>query len=273
MSTTTRKNTHASSLLWATVINLMLVCTSANATILNAPTNGTFTMNLDRNALAPYAGGYYLSSFWDNAASDHTTLTNSGDHFIGQLSTTEISAVNRVFNLTAIGTDPTNQANQRFVKATSANFSIDSDTFSGVAGAKIGMTGLQGFYAPNWPPSGAGLVNGDFSVQFDIARQDQGRTGWYLANNIYFTMAVYDFSNLSIAFTDANNWRLSGDLLMSPENGGMLQGASLNNVGGFCLGAGSYAGCGHVSTVPIPAAAWLFISGLIGFAGIASRKR
>lgn len=284
MKITINKNRHLASMAMASlVISAGLVCQNANAALLNAPANGTFTMNLDRTALTPYSG-YFLSTAWDAAASDYTNPANTGDYFNSQISNTEIPAINQVFTLTAIGTDPGGQPLQRAVKATSVNFTIDSDTLSGVdsvvnayglrvAGAQIGMTGVQGFYAPNWPPSGSGLVNGDFSVVYDTARQTDGRSGWYLANNIYFTMAVYDFSNLSVAFTDADNWRLSGDLLMSPENGSMLQGATLNDVGDFCLGAGSYAGCGQISTVPVPAAGWLFISGLLGFAGIASRKR
>jgi len=268
-------------------ISAALVCSNANATLLNAPSSGTFTMNLDRNALAPYSG-YFLSTFWDAAASDFTHPANTGDYFNSQISATEIPAINQMFNLTSIGTDPSGQPLQRAVKATSANFTIDSDTLAGVdslinvygirvAGAQIGMTGVQGFYAPYWLTNccglGGGLVNGDFSVAYDTARQTDGRSGWYLANNIYFTMATYDFSNLSVAFTDVDNWRLSGDLLMSPENGSMLKGATLNDVGDFCLGTGSYAGCGQVSAVPLPTAGWLFGSGLLGFAGIASRKR
>jgi hypothetical protein len=115
-------------------------------------------------------------------------------------------------------------------------------------------------------------VNGDFSVLFDTSRQTDGRTGWYLGNNIYFPMAVYDLSHLNLAYTDANNWQMSGDLLMSPENGTMLRGAILNDVGDFCLGTGSYSGCGQVSAVPVPAAAWLFGSALLGLAGIVKRK-
>ncbi len=273
MKKTNKSHSSIATVAWATLaITTALFCSSADAAILSAPSSGTFTMNLDRNALTPYYG-YFLSTFWDGAASDISNPVNTGNYLAGNIAATEISAVNRVFDLTPIGKDPNNQPGQRFVKATSAGFTIDSDTLAGVAGTQIGMTGVQGFYAPLWPPSGGGVLNGDFSVAYDANRQSSGQTGWYLANNIYFTMAVYDFSNLSIAFTDANNWQLSGDLLMSPENGGMLQGASLNDVGDFCLGTGSYSGCGQVSAVPVPAAAWLFGSVLLGFAGIANRKR
>lgn len=249
-----------------------LTGTDAGAAVLTAPASGSFTLNLDRDALSPYLG-YFLAAFWDTAASNYTDPSNTGDHFVSTAGTAEISAINRVFDLTAIGNDPTGQAAQRYVKGTSANFGLDSDALTGVAGTQIGMTGVQGFYAPLWPPSGGGLVNGDFSVQYDSSRQATGQTGWYLANNMYFTMAVYDLSNLSVAYADSGNWRFSGDVLMSPENGGMLRGASLNKVGDFCLGAGSYAGCGQVSAVPVPAAAGLFASGLLGLVGAARQLR
>lgn len=248
-----------------------LVCPTANAITLNAPVGGTFTMNLDSAALAPYYG-YFLSEFWDAAASDPSIPTNTGPYLVSQVDGTEISAINRVFPLTPIGPNPTGQAGDRHVQGTSANFSIDSDTLAGVVGAQVGMAGVQGFYAPLWLPNPSGLVNGDFSVLFDTARQTDGRTGWYLANNIYFSMAVYELSNLNLAYADANNWQMSGNLLMSPENGGMLKGAVLNDVGDFCLGTGSYSGCGQVSAVPLPTAAWLFGSALLGLLGIARKK-
>lgn len=248
-----------------------LASSGAYATTLNAPASGSFTMNLDRAALQPYYG-YFLSSFWDGAVSDISNPAHTAGYFSSLIGATEISAVNRVFELTAIGIDPPNQPSLRFVKATSANFAIDSDTLVGVTGSQIGMTGVQGFYAPNWPPSGGGVVNGDFSIAYDASRQGTEQTGWHLANNIYFSMAIYDLSNLSLSFTDADNWQLQGDLLMSPENGGMLRGASLNDVGDFCLGVGSYAGCGQVSAVPVPAAIWLFASGLLSLIGITGKK-
>jgi hypothetical protein len=271
---TSQKLKSPSTMALAAILSLTasLASSGACAITLNAPASGTFTMTLDRNALQPYFG-YFFSSFWDGAASDINNPAHTGAYFSSLIAISEMSAVNRVFDLTAIGNDPGNQPGQRFVKATSANFRIDSDTLVGVADSRIGMTGVQGFYAPDWPPSGGGVVNGDFSITYDASRQSAGQTGWYLANNIYFSMAVYDLSNLNLSFTDADNWQLRGDLLMSPENGGMLRGATLNDVGDFCLGVGSHAGCGQVSAVPVPAAIWLFGSGLAGLIGVTGRKQ
>jgi hypothetical protein len=95
-------------------ICIALVCSNANATLLNAPTGGTFTMNLDRNALAPYSG-YFLSKFWDASASDTSNPVNTGDYFNSQITPAEQSAIYQVFTLTAIGSDPSGQPLQRAV--------------------------------------------------------------------------------------------------------------------------------------------------------------
>lgn len=264
-------------------LSIALACSSAHGVGLNAPVGGTFTINLDRTALAPYGqGAYYLSAYWTGAASDYANPVNSGPSLVSQVGPIEIPATNQVFDLTPIGPDPTGQAVQRFVKGTSSNFALDSDTLVGVPGARIGMAGVQGFYAPLWPPSGSGLLNGDFSLEYSTPASRATAwagygvsgmpTGWRLDNNIYFPMAVYDLGNLSVTFTDADNWRLSGDLLMSPENGWMLKGPALTDVGDFCVGTGSYAGCGQVTAVPLPAAAWLFGSAGLGLAGLVRRR-
>ena len=251
---------------------------AGHATVLNAPRSGTLTMSLDEAELAAYSG-YFLSTVWQADAMDYRNPLNTGEYFSSHINTSPISALDQSLVLNGIGDDPVNQPSQRFVKATSGNFYLDSETLQGVdavigpygnriAGAQIGMLGVQGFYAPFWQTAccglGGGLVNGDFSVFYDSTRQTAGRSGWLLANNIYFTMAVYDFANLQLIYSDADNWRLSGDLWMSPENGSMLRGEILNDVGDFCLGTGGFAGCGQLSQVPLPAASFLFMSGLLG---------
>ena len=262
--------------------SLLMLSVNAQATLLTAPLNGSFTMNLDRDALAPYYG-YQLSTYWNTVESDYTNPLNTGNNLVSHISNIEISAINQVFDLTAIGTNPTGQVGQRFVKATSADFTLNSETLIGTPNTQIGMTGVQGFYAPLWPPNGGGVVNGDFSLIYKNPLDRQATwlesgvvgssTGWTLLNNIFFTMPVYDLSNLSVVFSDADNWRLSGDLLMSPENGGMLQGAMLNDVGDFCLGVGSYAGCGQITAVPIPSVAWLTFGILLSLFGVNRHKK
>lgn len=253
----------------------LLAVPAARADTLNATAGGTFTFNLDSNALAPYVfgsyygnNGYYLGGFWNSAASDYTDPANTASHFSSSVGSTELSALNLVHDLTATGPDPSGQPNGRHVKGTTAGFSIDSGNLTGVAGEKLGMTGVQGFWLPNYN-GGSRIINGDFSLQYDAARQTDGRSGWFLANNISYTMAVYDLANLNLTHTgsDTTNWQLTGDLLMAPENASMILGPAYTDVGNFSLGVGSYA-----APVPVPAAAWLFGSGLMGLLGVARRK-
>ncbi len=259
----------------------LLASTTASATTLNASSGGTFTFDLDSNALGQYVfgsavgnNGYYLANFWDTAASDYANPANTDNSFVGATGTAEIPALNLVHELTATGPNPTGQASGRHVVGTTAGFAIDSGTLAGVpitsiglggvVGEKLGMTGVQGFFAPNYPGT---LINGDFSLQYDPSRQVSGASGWFIANNISFTMAVYDLANLALTSTDETNWLLTGDLLMAPDNASMLLGDAYVDVGNFSLGVGSYA-----APVPVPAAFWLFGSGLMGLFGASRRK-
>lgn len=266
--------------IFGTVTGLLAPTTATSAT-LNASSGGTFTFDLDRDALGQYVfgsafgnNGYYLANFWNTADSDYTNPANADGNLAAAVGTTEISALNRVHDLTAVGANPTGQAAGRHVQGTTSGFSIDSNTLtgvpitsiglSGVVGEKLGMTGVQGFYAPNYPGA---LINGDFSLQYDPSRQVSGASGWFIANNISFTMAVYDLANLALTSTDETNWLLTGDLLMAPDNASMLLGDAYVDVGNFSLGVGSYA-----APVPVPAAVWLFGSGLMGLFGASRRK-
>ncbi|OAI16574.1 hypothetical protein A1359_07990 [Methylomonas lenta] len=268
-------NHQVKTLFAALAVTVALIPTSASAISLSAATGGTFTFNLDSAALGNYVGGsasgtnnYYLSSFANTAASDPTVVTTAA--FSSTIDATQISATNLVHDLTSVGTDPTGQASGRHVKATTAGFSIDSSTLAGVAGEKLGMTGMQGFYIPDFGGNPSKMYTADFSLQFDFNRASNvtSASGWYLNNNAGFTLDTYDLANLNVTVDDANNWLLTGDLLMAPGLAGMLMGPSYTDVGGFQLGVGSYA----TSPVPVPAAAWLFGGGLLSLLGAVRKK-
>lgn len=253
------------------ISSLFFVPCSAVATPLNASAGGTFTMNLDRNAFALLNGGTktnpgdFLVQYYDTQASDYRAHSDSY-FYLGNTSRTEVSALNLVHDITPVSSsNPTGQAANRHVKSTTPNFSIDSQTLAGTG--VLGMTGMElfrGLYSGS-------LITGDFTLVYNPnnrqsawsdLEQDGTPSGWYLQNNVSFSMVVYDLANLTVSFTDANNWQLSGDLLMSPENADFLHGARLADMGDFCLGVGNYSGCGRVSAVPVPPTLWLFITGL-----------
>lgn len=78
------------------------------------------------------------------------------------------------------------------------------------------------------------------------------------------------FSNLMVGYlSNGTTIKFNGDLTYTPGSGG-LQGSL---TGGAIDGSSVTATkLGAVTVVPVPAAAWLFGSGLLGLAGIARRK-
>jgi hypothetical protein len=258
-------NHQVKTLFAALAVTVALIPANASAITLSAVTGGTFTFNYDSVALGMAAGGsasnngYYLSNFWDTAASDPSNPTNTSSHFTGSAGSTQISATNLVHDITPTGLNPSNQSAGRNVQGTSPTFSIDSNTLAGVSGAQLGLTGIQSFYAPNF---GGNVTAGDFSLAYDSAKPG---TGWYVKNNFSFGLDMYDLSNLALIVTDANNWELSGDLLLASANAGMIYGQTGANVGTFSLSVSA-------SPVPVPAAAWLFGGGLLSLLGVVRRK-
>ncbi len=261
---------HQAKVLFATLaLYIALVTTDANATALSAASGGTFTFNYDSAALGQAAygnvygnNGYYLAHFWNGADSDPSNPANTANYFMSNIGATQVSATDLVHDITAVGANPSNQPAGRHVQGSSADFSIDSTSLTGVAGAQLGLTGIQGYYAANFQTH---VTAGDFSIAYDAARSG---SGWYLTNHFSFDLDLYDLANLSVTVTDADNWQLSGDMLLAAGYAGMIYGQTGANVGTFNLGVGSYA----VSSVPVPGAVWLFGSALAGLIGFGRRK-
>lgn len=255
--------------------------TQADAALLNANSGGTFTMNLDRDALALSnfgsltQPGYFLAQYFDTIESDYTTRTDSSFYF-NNPTRVEIPAVNLVHDITPVSaSNPSGQLSGRNVQATTPDFSIDSDTLAGTG--TMGMTGVEMFRGSF---SGT-LLNGDYSLKYDPeARQTMWDAfgvsgtpgGWYLQNNVSFSAVAYELANLRLQYSSAGDWMLSGDLLLSPENAFFLKNAVLADLGDFCLGVGAYSGCGQVAAVPLPSAVWFFASGIAGI-GINGYRR
>jgi len=263
-------NSRAKFLFATLALTAVLAPTSASAIELSASSGGTFTFNYDSAALGQAAygnvygnNGYYLAKFWDTAASDPSNPANTSSYFNNKFGSSQISAINLVHDISPTGSNPSNQVGGRHVQGTSPTFAIDSTNLSGVTGTQLGITGIQGFYIPNF---GSHVTAGDFSLAYNPS---ETASGWYIQNNFAFGLITYDLANLVLTVTDANDWKLSGDLLFASDYAGMIYGQTGANVGTFNLGVGSYA----VSAVPVPAAVWLFGTGLTGLLASSRRKQ
>jgi hypothetical protein len=256
----------------------LLAPTGASASVLSAASGvGTFTINLDREAFAILQGGnsaspgLYNAHFYNTAESDYTLYSMNALLSGGGMNEEPSTAL--VHDITATGSNPSGQATQRNVQATTADFAFNSDDYSGTGA--LGMTGVQKYGIGAGMFAGYRMVYGDYSLLYNAAKRGTGAnlSGWNLQNHIGGNADAYDIANLSVSVIDANNWKLTGDLLMSAYTAGMLGGVTGTDVGNFCLGVGSETGCGAaVSAVPVPGAVWLFGSGLAGLIASCRRK-
>ncbi|MDD1620928.1 MAG: hypothetical protein LUQ11_05565 [Methylococcaceae bacterium] len=255
----------------------LLAPTSASATILSAASGiGTFTINFDREAFAALQGGnsttpgIYTAHFYNTAESNYTSVALAD--MVNGGGMTEQPSAPLVHDITATGADPVGQAVGRHVKATSADFAFNTGDNSGTG--TLGMTGAQKIALGAGPFTGSRMVYGDYSLSYSASQRslNNNLSGWHLDNNIGWLMEAYYLANLNVSATDADNWKLTGDLLLTTANKGMIGGVAGSRMGGFCLGIGSEAGCAAVSTVPVPGAVWLFGSGLVGLLVSGRRK-
>lgn len=228
-------------------------------------TSGAFTMNLDRNALAQMVLNpsgtpptLFLEEFWNGPASASLTSTQINTAGVADLvpGTGEIPAAGLVYDVT--GATVTNPAG-RAIQAT--NFTYDPSDVSGTASGQIGLGGVMRFLG-NFPGI---FVTGDYALQYDETRVGNAAdgSGWFLLNNYGFPIPVLELTDVT-ASSNSFSLALSGNLKWSPEvTSAFFAPSDL----GTTVGTFAFA-----SPVPVPAAAWLFGSGLIGLAGVARRR-
>jgi hypothetical protein len=107
---------------------------------------------------------------------------------------------------------------------------------------------------------------GDFTIRAEAGRPT-GTSGFVVESTFGLSAILFDIANPIIEAFD-NSLVISADILVSPELANTLHKPSLAGVD-----AGMALVDANSTVVPIPAAAWLFGSGLIGLIGIARRKK
>jgi hypothetical protein len=107
---------------------------------------------------------------------------------------------------------------------------------------------------------------GDFTIRFDDSRPS-GTSGFVVESTYGVEAILFDIAN-PIVETFENSLVISADILVSPELADFLQN---DNFAGVDAGAALVVA--SASPIPVPAAVWLFGSGLIGLVGIARRRK
>jgi hypothetical protein len=224
---------------------------------------GALIMNLDRDALAAAvsldatdAPSIYLEEFFDaQAAAVRNNAQILEDHIVPDVG--EIPATGLEFAVNGATVDvPVG----RRTKPTTLTF--DPGDFAGSVTGAIGLGGVSRFRIDTGSPSNR-IVSGDYTLEFDAANidADTGQSGWTLYNHYSFRSESFNLFNVAMGL-DPNSFTLSGELGVGPgwEHFGGTVGAI---VGDFSF---------QTTVVPVPAAVWLFVSGLAGF-GLFGRSR
>jgi hypothetical protein len=224
---------------------------------------GTLILNLDRDALAASialdataAPSIYLEEFFDaQAAATRTNTQLLEDHLVAGVD--EIQATGLEF---AVNGPTVSNPQGRNSQPTTLAFD-PSDLEGSVTGA-VGFGGAVRFRIDTGT-QGNRILSGDYTLEYNAANidLDTGRSGWTLYNHLYYRAESFYLFNVVTDLTTATLF-LSGDLGL---------GSSFNHLGGTTNAiVGNFSFQGNL--VPIPAAVWLFISGLTGL-GLLGRAR
>lgn len=240
---------------------------------------GAMTLNLDRDALiagviqdnypdAPTETfsiccrpSLYLEEYFDASAASKTSsqLRDENTPDLYDSVSDEISALGRQFqvNASSMPVNPLGRQN----KATT--FSFDPANLSGTATGQIGLGGVMRFRVDVDPPNNRVLF-GDLDLEYipALANAVTGQSAWILMNNIGFRIGGFDLFDVSTQLS-GNTLSLSG--ILGLGNGfDHLGGIRDTRVGTFSF---------QTTVVPLPAAFWLFASGIAGLGFSTYRKR
>ena len=114
---------------------------------------------------------------------------------------------------------------------------------------------------------------GSADNQADIDMSDDFLNSGYFRNN--HAVAVDRGSNGTSALNNTGTWDITGnsvDFSIDLAGTGLLNGSEIALHWGFTCANDVIEGAVNVPAVPVPAAVWLFGSGLIGLLAIARRR-
>ncbi len=258
------------SCLGSTVIfSMLLVSTTQAATV----SGGALTLNLNRVALIDGtlldntpAPSIYLEEFWDASAASKTFLQLRDENTpvnLTDYAANEISAEGLQFavNGASIPANPGGRQNRN------TTFDFDPNNLFGTATGSIGLGGVMRFRVDVNPPNNRVLL-GDMTLEYDPASEgaSAGRSGWIITNHIGFDAGGFELFDVTTLLV-GNSLTINGNLGFGW--GFDHLGADAARLNDTRIGTFSF----HTTVVPVPAAAWLFISGLSGLLLSCRHKR
>jgi len=190
-------------------------------------------------------------------------------------------------------TPPCNKASYNLTDVVGSWFGMDNNG-DGVANPseKFGIESLNGIHIGSTQTasgSHTGLIDGSESPNIDSPWNFFGNTGMHqstlpiTATSITSNGAILDMSGWNVTWGGISSIPMipQGDVLLNCTAGSSCSNSSSYTLDGtFHVVAAGFTTVsyflhleGHVSSIPIPAAAWLFGSGLLGLAGVARRRK
>jgi hypothetical protein len=223
----------------------MLLSSAASA----STASGTLAMNLDANALASFNGGantvgsryLYVDEFY-NQSFNNVAITSANSLSGGLASSTDLDFT---VNGSSITSTP---GTGRLLQATSLNYGSDPTTGTGQIGLSGAITVSSDIFSGY-------LLFSELSLKYTNGE-------WVLSTNqpIFGTQALFDLTNVLTSTNSAGLLSLTGNLVFDPAWGSFIGVNSSTVVGNVSLAP---------AAVPVPAALWLFGSGLASlFVGI-----
>ncbi len=156
--------------------------------------------------------------------------------------------------------------------ATIALPALDIQNFGTDSGMSLTATTLNiGATAFSIATSGTPIDIPDvaFSLSSSSGSYNAG-TGSFNGNITIGSLLTADFTQLSIYDLAGGDYQFFGDVTYT--GGSMMGNLTTGRIGGVANANSVIAKLGQITVVPVPAALWLFGSGLLGLAGIARRK-
>lgn len=245
--------------------------TSAQAATVSG---GSLILNLDRNALIAGtildntpAPSIYVEEFWDASAANKSFNQLRLDNTPADLTdyaANEISAVGLHYSVNGADVAPI-PALARQNRGT--NFSFNPGDLFGSATGVIGLNGVIRFRVDVEPPTNRVLM-GDMTLEYrpELEGASFGRSGWLLVNHIGFDADAFELFDVTTQII-GNSLSVNGNLGFGW--GFDHLGAGIARENDTRIGTFSF----QTTVVPLPAAAWLFGSGLIGLLGVGNKKR